>query len=98
MLSACGKRLPPRLASKVGERQAFQIEPDAAYARAVPCRYLFHVAQELVLRGLGEETAAGLVWALGVPWLRALLTAWLLAAWVCLFKRCETGEAERVQF
>lgn len=60
--------------------------------------YLFQVAQELVLRGLGEETAAGLVWGLGVPWLRAVLTAWLLAAWVCLFKRCETGDAERLRF
>jgi hypothetical protein len=26
-----------------------------------------------------------------VPWLRGILAAWLLAAWVCLFKRCDTG-------
>ncbi len=53
--------------------------------------YLFQVAQGLVLRGFGEETAAGLVWGLVVPWLRGILAAWLLAAWVCLFKRCDTG-------
>ncbi len=53
--------------------------------------YLFQVAQGLVLRGFGEETAAGIVWSLVVPWLRGLLAAWLLAAWVCLFKRCDTG-------
>ena len=53
--------------------------------------YLFQVAQGLVQRGLAEETAAGIAWGLVVPWLRGILAAWLLAAWVCLFKRCETG-------
>ena len=53
--------------------------------------YLFQVAQGLVLRGFGEETAAGIAWSLVVPWLRGILAAWLLAAWVCLFKRCDTG-------
>ena len=56
--------------------------------------YLLQVALGLVLRGLGEETAAGVVWALIAPWLRALLAAWLLASWVCLFKRCDTGRPD----
>ena len=56
--------------------------------------YLFQVAQGLVLRGLGEETAAGIAWSLVVPWLRGILAAWLLAAWVCLFKRCDAGHPE----
>ena len=56
--------------------------------------YLLQVALGLVLRGLGEETAAGIVWGLVVPWLRALIAAWLLATWVCLFKRCDTGRSE----
>ena len=55
--------------------------------------YLFQIAQGLVLRGLGEETAAGIAWSLGVPWLRGILAAWLLAAWVCLFKRCDSGHS-----
>ena len=52
--------------------------------------YLVEVAQVLVLRGLGEETAAGVAWSLVVPWLRAIIAAWLLASWVCLFKRCDS--------
>lgn len=56
--------------------------------------YLFQVAQGLVLRGLGEETAAGVVWGLVSPWFKAVLAAWLLASWVCLFKRCDAGRSE----
>ena len=43
----------------------------------------------LVLRGLGESTALGLVWTLVWPWIAGLVVGWCLAAWVCLFKRCE---------
>ena len=56
--------------------------------------YLLQVALGLVMRGLGEETAAGVVWGLVAPWLRAIVAAWLLAGWVCLFKRCDTGHPE----
>ena len=56
--------------------------------------YLVQVALVLVLRGLGEETAAGVAWSLAVPWLRAVVAAWLLASWVCLFKRCDSGRDE----
>jgi hypothetical protein len=56
--------------------------------------YLFQVASSLVLRGLGEETAVGIAWGLIAPWLKAVLAAWLLASWVCLFKRCDTGRSE----
>ncbi len=56
--------------------------------------YLLQVALGLVLRGLGEETAAGVAWGLVTPWLRAVVAAWLLASWVCLFKRCDTGRSE----
>jgi len=52
--------------------------------------YIFQVLQGVVLRGLGEETAAGVVWGLAVPWLKAVIAAWLLASWVCLFKRCDS--------
>jgi hypothetical protein len=53
--------------------------------------YLFQVGAGLVLRGLGEETAAGIVWMLVSPWLRAMIAGWLLASWVCFFRRCDTG-------
>jgi hypothetical protein len=56
--------------------------------------YLFQVIQSLILRGLSEETAAGVLWSLVAPWLKAVLAAWLLASWVCLFKRCDTGRSE----
>jgi hypothetical protein len=56
--------------------------------------YLFQVASNVVLRGLGEETAPGILWGLVAPWLKAVLAAWLLASWVCLFKRCDTGRSE----
>ena len=56
--------------------------------------YFFQVAQGVVLRGLGEETAVGVAWSLVTPWLKAVLAAWLLASLVCLFKRCDTGRAD----
>jgi hypothetical protein len=41
--------------------------------------------------GFGEGTAPVLVWQLLYPTLMALVGGWLLASWVCLFKRCEAG-------
>jgi hypothetical protein len=43
----------------------------------------------VVLQGLGEETAPGVLWTLIWPLLLGVVAGWLLAAWVCLFKRCE---------
>lgn len=42
-----------------------------------------------VLRGLGEETALGVCWSFLWPWLAAPVLAWMLASWVCLFKKEE---------
>ncbi|SRR5579862_281352 len=44
-----------------------------------------------LVRGLGERTGVILLWRLLYPMLAALMAGWLLSAWVCLFKRCETG-------
>lgn len=44
-----------------------------------------------VRAGFGEGTAAGILWQLLFPWLAAIVAAWLLASWVCLYKRCDTG-------
>ena len=51
--------------------------------------FAVQVLRGLVLRGLGENTALGLVWTLVWPWIAGLVAGWCLAAWVCLFKRCE---------
>jgi hypothetical protein len=44
-----------------------------------------------VRAGFGKGTAAGILWQLLFPWLAAIVAAWLLASWVCLYKRCDTG-------
>jgi len=57
--------------------------------------YLLRVMTTLVLRGLGEGTALGVVWSLVVPWLHALVAAWLLASWVCFYKSVDTMRVPR---
>ena len=42
----------------------------------------------------GESTLAGMIWNFIYPLLEALLGAWLLASWVSLYKRCETGRVQ----
>jgi len=56
--------------------------------------YAVQVLRGLVLRGLGENTALGLTWTLLWPWPAGLVAGWFLAAWVCLFKRCEGAAAK----
>jgi hypothetical protein len=51
--------------------------------------FAVQVLRGLVLRGLGDNTALGLTWTLFWPWPAGLVAGWFLAAWVCLFKRCE---------
>lgn len=40
---------------------------------------------------LGSETAITIVWRLFYPLLSAFVAGWMLAAWVCLYKRSEAG-------
>jgi hypothetical protein len=42
----------------------------------------------------GDTTSAGLIWSLVYPLVGGFLVAWLLASWVSLYKRCETGRAQ----
>ena len=49
--------------------------------------YLVLVGVHLIQQGLGEGTAMGILWSLLTPWLNALVAAWLLASWVCVYKR-----------
>jgi hypothetical protein len=55
---------------------------------AVHC-WAVHFLRLAVLKGLGEDTAFGLGWSLCWPIVGGLVGGWLLASWVCLFKRCE---------
>ena len=42
----------------------------------------------------GAGTLAGLLWSFIDPLIAAFLAAWLLASWVSLYKRCETGRLQ----
>ena len=53
--------------------------------------FALHLAGVTVSRGLGEGTALWVAWNLAFPWLAGIVTAWLLAAWVCVFHACESG-------
>ena len=55
--------------------------------------YAVHVLDLSIRRGLGEGTALWVAWTLVFPWIAAAVAAWLLASWVCVFKRCDTGRA-----
>lgn len=57
---------------------------------ALHCHAL-EVLNRTLQSGLREGTALGLAWQLLFPWLSALVAAWLLASWVCLYRRCDEG-------
>jgi hypothetical protein len=63
----------------------------------VAALHLFAMAllNRTLLLGLGgDSTSAGLIWTLFHPIPAAFLIAWLLASWVSLFKRCQTGRVQ----
>ena len=53
--------------------------------------FLLNFLHQSIVHGFGEETATAQAWGLFQPLLASFVAAWLLASWVCLFKRCETG-------
>jgi len=55
--------------------------------------YVLRVGVTLVQRGLGDGTAAGILWSLLAPWLHGLVGAWLLASWVCFYKHADTARS-----
>ena len=68
----------------------------AWFALVAAIHYLLLAASNIFLpQALGEWTLPALCWkTLGYPLLWAVLSAWSLAAWVCLFRRCEAGRPE----
>jgi hypothetical protein len=53
--------------------------------------FLLELLRATVQASLGEGTAPGIAWQLFHPWLAAMVAAWLLASWVCLYRRCDAG-------
>src|SRR5438552_16522025 len=46
---------------------------------------------DAIMRGaIADRLGALFLWKLSFAFLRGLLTAWLLASWVCLFRHCES--------
>jgi hypothetical protein len=58
---------------------------------------LIQALQENVERGVGEGTALWVVWRVLSPWLVAAVGAWLLASWVCVYKRHSRPAGARPQ-
>jgi hypothetical protein len=51
---------------------------------------------DAILRGaIGDRLGALFLWKFGFACLRGMVTAWLLASWVCLFRQCETGRIQQ---
>ena len=61
------------------------------YAVAGMQFYLLNVVNLALVRGLGSGTALIVLWRLVYPFIAAFAAAWMLAGWVCLFRRCQDG-------
>ena len=66
------------------------------FALVAAVHYLLLAASNIFLpQALGDWTWPAVCWkTLGYPLLWAVLSAWSLAAWVCLFRRCEAGRPD----
>ncbi len=67
--------------------------PTLAWLLVTAALNLYFVnAIDIVCRaGFGERTPAWVCWRLAYPWFAGMVGGWLLASWVCVFKRCEEG-------
>jgi len=54
------------------------------------------IASDAIVRGaIGDRLVALFSWKCIFVFLRGLITGWLLASWVCLFRQSETGRVEQ---
>src|SRR5213593_4214199 len=54
------------------------------------------MACDAILRGaIADRLGALLLWKFSFVCLRGVVTGWLLASWVCLFRQCETGRVHQ---
>jgi hypothetical protein len=53
--------------------------------------YFFLIGFDAIIRAaIADRTVAVIAWKIVYVCLRGLVTGWLLASWVCLFRQCET--------
>jgi hypothetical protein len=58
--------------------------------------FFFLITCDAMVRGAIADRAAGvIVWKIIYVCARGLITGWLLASWVCLFRQCETRRANQ---
>ena len=58
--------------------------------------FFFIIALDAVIRAaIADRLLALLIWKSIFVLLRGLVTGWLLASWVCLFRQCETGRVDQ---
>jgi hypothetical protein len=48
------------------------------------------ICDAIVRSAIADRLGALLLWKFGFAFLRGIVTGWLLASWVCLFRQCET--------
>ncbi len=44
-------------------------------------------SRAVALAGFGSDTAMGILWTVTWPWIVGPISGWLLASWICLFKK-----------
>jgi hypothetical protein len=49
------------------------------------------VCDAIVRSAIADRLGALFLWKLSFAFLRGVITGWLLASWVCLFRQCESG-------
>ena len=58
--------------------------------------FFFLMACDAIVRGAVADRVVGLIgWKIIYVCVRGLVTGWLLASWVCLFRQCETARANQ---
>jgi len=57
--------------------------------------FLLIVSDAIVRSAIGDRLVALFSWKCIFVFLRGLITGWLLASWVCLFRQSETGRLDR---
>jgi len=53
------------------------------------------ICDAIVRRAIADRLAALFLWKFIFACLRGIITGWLLASWVCLFRQCETGRVNQ---
>ncbi|MFN2509321.1 MAG: hypothetical protein ABR589_11180 [Chthoniobacterales bacterium] len=57
--------------------------------------FILTAADAIVRTAIADRVAAGIVWKIFYVSTRGLITGWLLASWVCLFRQCETRRIDQ---